>query len=96
MINVTVRPIIDPKLMPLKYADKLMNEKLIGLAVGLQSYLHKTFTNEKYDDVVIYLSYNTKRVVQWKVVNDVPKQIHVEVAKCCGRLGYVQWKELEL
>lgn len=93
MINVTVLAMIHSPIIPLITVDKLMSERLIRMAADLQAYLHKTFTNEKYEDVVIYMSYTTKYAVQWKIVNDVPRQIQAEVAKCCNNLGYFQWKD---
>lgn len=94
MINVTILPIINTK--SLTELDKLMNERLTMLSVDLRAYLTKMFAKEiEHNDLVIYMSYNAKYTVQWQIMNDVPKHIQAEVAKCCDNLGYFQRKQPE-
>jgi hypothetical protein len=45
-----------------------------------------------FDDLVVYISYNSKYSVRWRVVNDVPKQVEDLVAEKCAALGYIKWK----
>lgn len=96
MINVTILAMADPDLKILTSVDKLMNERLTGLSVDLQTYLTKIFAEDKaYEDLVIYISYNAKYAVQWKIVSDVSTYVQGEVARCCTNLGYIKWKEPE-
>jgi hypothetical protein len=95
MIEVSVVPIINAS-QSLTPVDKLMNERLVGLASDLQTYLTKVFVGEKvYEDLVIYTSYNAKYAVQWKIVSDVSINIQAEVSKYCTNLGYLEWKEVD-
>ena len=97
MIDVTVLPLISSPTKNPSPVEKLMNERLVGLASDLRVYLGKVFSGERtYEDVVVYLSYNAKYGVQWKIVNDVSIRIFAEVSKCCTNLGYLQWKDPEL
>ncbi|QIL41196.1 hypothetical protein G7074_19150 [Pedobacter sp. HDW13] len=97
MIDVTVLPITYSTDEILTSIDKLMNERLDGLASDLQHNLGKVFAREReYDDLVIYLSYNSKYTVLWEIVNDVPAYVQGEVAKYCGDLGYLQSKANDL
>ncbi|RZJ76929.1 MAG: hypothetical protein EOO45_00485 [Flavobacterium sp.] len=94
MINVTVLAVVDPQLQTLTSVDKLMHKRLIGLVADLQTHLTKVFIGEKaHEDLVIYTSYNIKYAIQWKIVSDVSAHIHVEVAKRCRNLGYIEWEE---
>lgn len=96
MINVTILAMVDQQPKIMTSVDKLMNERLTGLATDLQAYLTKVFLAEKsYEDLVVYISYNTKYSVQWKIVSDVSTHIQAEVAKCCTNLGYLEWKDTE-
>ncbi|ETZ20901.1 hypothetical protein N824_01990 [Pedobacter sp. V48] len=97
MIAVTVLPMIDVMPKPGTPLVKVMNDRLTTMAGELQKYLEREFTDEKgCEDLVIYMSYNSKYAVRWKTVNDVPVHIQNHVTKCCGNLGYIQWKELDL
>jgi len=97
MITVTVVPIIEADPRPAPPLSKLMNERLIGIASALQASLTKALSeNKNHDDLVIYISYNSKYAVRWKIVNDVPVKIESEVARQCANLGYILWKGSEI
>lgn len=73
---------------------KVMKERLIRLAAELQDVHLKSLTTIEplTEDVVIYISYNPKFTVRWRIVNDVPSAIEKEVANHCAALGYIVWK----
>jgi len=97
MITVTVVPIMETDPRPAPPLSKLMNERLTGMASSLQTSLSKALNENKgYDDLVVYISYNSKYTVRWKIVNDVSLDIESEVAKQCAKLGYILWKGSEI
>jgi hypothetical protein len=97
MITVTVVPIIEADPRQAAPLSKLMNERLMGMATALQTLLEKALDENKgYDDLVIYISYNSKYTVRWKIVNDVSSAIESKVAKQCAKLGYILWKGSEI
>lgn len=73
---------------------KVMKERLIRLAAELQDVHLKSLTTMEplTEDVVVYISYNPKFTVRWRIVNDVPSVIEKEVANYCAALGYIVWK----
>ncbi|KQC00590.1 hypothetical protein [Pedobacter sp. Hv1] len=73
---------------------KVMKERLIRLAAELQDVHLKSLTTIEplTEDVVVYISYNPKFTVRWRIVNDVPLAIEKEVAEHCATLGYIVWK----
>jgi hypothetical protein len=93
-MKVTVVPIIDPASNPGAALATVMNKRLERLAKELQfTELKSLETMEPlYGDVVIYISYNNKYNIRWRIVNDVPSGTETEVAKHCDRLGYLRWK----
>jgi hypothetical protein len=93
---VTVVPIIEPEIKPAVPLAKVMNERLSRLARELQD-LHLRDLEQvepMFDDLVVYISYNSKYNVRWRVVNDVPKEVENLVAEKCAQLGYIKWKTL--
>ncbi|WP_316814334.1 hypothetical protein [Pedobacter heparinus] len=93
-MTVTVLPILEPDTKPAAPLAKVMNERLIRFAKELQEIHLKALESAEplFDDVVVYISYNSKYSIRWKIVNDVPGNIEAEVAGQCGRLGYIKWK----
>jgi hypothetical protein len=93
-MTVTVLPIIEPDTKPAVPLAKVMNERLIRFAKELQDIHLKGLESDGpfFEDVVIYISYNSKYSIRWKIVNDVSANIEAEVAEQCGRLGYIKWK----
>ncbi len=93
-MTVTVLAIIEPDTRPAAPLAKVMNERLARFARELQDiHLKGLETVEPlFEDVVVYMSYNSKYNVRWKIVNDVPTNIEAEVAEQCGKLGYIKWK----
>jgi hypothetical protein len=91
---VTVVPIFDPELKPAKPLAKVMTQRLQRLAKELEAtHLKEVSLQEPFlADVVVYVSYNPKYTVRWRIVNDVPKQVELMVAATCARLGYILWK----
>ena len=73
---------------------KVMKERLLRLAAELQDVHLKSLANIEplTEDVVVYISYNPKFTVRWRIVNDVPAAVENEVANHCANLGYIVWK----
>lgn len=97
-MTITVVPIIEPDIKPAAPLAKVMNERLSRLAKELQDEHLKDLDHMEplFEDVVIYLSYNSKYTIRWKIVNDVPEHAIIEVAAQCDRLGYIRWKTATL
>lgn len=93
-MTVTVLAIIEPDVKPAPPLAKVMNERLVRFAKELQDiHLKGLETVEPlFDDIVIYIGYNSKYSVRWKIVNDVPGSAEAEVADQCAKLGYIKWK----
>lgn len=91
---VTVLPIIEPDTKPAVPLAKVMNERLKRFAKDLQDIHLKGLASVEplYGDVVIYIGYNSKYSIRWKIVNDVSAKVETEIADQCGRLGYIRWK----
>lgn len=90
---ITVLPIIDAEKAGLPLS-KVMNQRLVRFADELQNVHLKSFKTvyPMCTDLVIYISYNNNYAIRWRVVNDVPKEVELEVAKHCAKLGYIEWK----
>lgn len=97
-MNITVLPIIEPDVKPAAPLTKVMNERLTRLAKELQDVHLKELENAEpmFDDIVIYIGYNSKYSIRWKIVNDVPDHAITAVATACDRLGYIRWKTATL
>lgn len=93
-MTVTVLPIIEPHTNPAQPLVKVMNERLQRLAKELQEIHLKELNNFEplFEDVVIYMSYNSKYSLRWKIVNDVSAEVESIVSEQCGKLGYIKWK----
>lgn len=92
-MTVTVLAIFD-EFNPNTPLAKVMKERLNKLAFELQEVQLKSLmaVEPLTDDLVIYISYNPKYTVRWRIVNDVPASIEKEVAERCAALGYIVWK----
>lgn len=97
-MTVTVLPIIEPDAKPAVPLAKVMNERLKRLAAELESLHLKDLKSVEpmFEDVVIYISYNSKYSIRWKIVNDVPENVTSMVTEQCDKLGYIKWKEVSL
>lgn len=95
---VTVVPIFDFEIQPSQPLKKVMTVRLKRLAEELQAIHLKDleFVEPFLADVVIYLSYNPKYTIRWRIVNDVPKEIEITVADICARLNYIYWRTASL
>lgn len=93
-MTVTVLAIFETDFRPDLSLGKIMNERLRIAAADLQDIhlqpLHSI--GQRSDDLVVYMSYNPKYTIRWRVVNDVPEDVESFVAQACGNLGYIQWK----
>lgn len=97
MMTVTVLAIFEPDIKPAPPLAKVMNERLSRFAAELQASLSDELEDSRdCDDLVIYISYNSKYAVRWKIVNDVPAFVASEVTGQCAKLGYILWKGSEL
>ncbi len=92
-MTVTVLAIFD-EFNPHAPLAKVLKERLIRLASDLRETHLKSLVAmpPMDDDVVIYLSYNLKYNIRWRIANDVPPFVEKEVAKICALQGYVPWK----
>lgn len=97
-MTVTVVPIFEPDVKPAQPLAKVMNERLKRLAAELEDLHLKDLksTEPMFEDVVIYISYNSKYSIRWKIVNDVPEKVSFFVTEQCDKLGYIKWKEVSL
>lgn len=93
-MTVTVLPIVEPDTKPAAPLAKVMNERLTRFAKELQEVHLKGLESAEplFEDVVVYISYNSKYSIRWKIVNDVPANIEAEVADQCAKLGYIKWR----
>lgn len=92
-MTVTVLAIFD-EFDPNTPLAKVMKERLNRLALELQEVQLKSLMaiEPLTEDLVIYISYNPKYTVRWRIVNDVSALIEKEVADRCAALGYIVWK----
>ncbi|SFG73973.1 hypothetical protein [Pedobacter insulae] len=95
---VTVVPFFDFEVLPDQPLKKVMTARLKRLAEELQTIHLKEleFVEPFLADVVIYLSYNSKYTIRWRIANDVSKEVEIMVADACARLGYIYWKTATL
>ncbi|HTM97513.1 MAG TPA: hypothetical protein VL088_02160 [Pedobacter sp.] len=95
---VTVVPFFDFEVLPAQPLKKVMTVRLKRLSEELQAIHLKEleFVEPFLADVVIYLSYNSKYTIRWRIANDVPKDVELMVADTCARLGYIFWKTATL
>jgi len=93
-MTVTVLAILETDFKPDKNLARLMNDRLVRAARDLQELHFKPLSGRGFssDDLVVYISYNPKYKIRFRIVNDVPADIEYFVAECCGRLGYILWK----
>jgi len=93
-MTVTVLAILETDFRPDASLGKMMNARLKKAAADLQN-VHLSDLNsigQRTDDVVVYISYNPKYTIRWRVVNDVPAEVENIVEDVCGKLGYIKWK----
>lgn len=92
-MTVTVLAIFD-EFNPNAPLAKVLKERLMRLATELQDIQLKPLLAmpPMDDDVVIYLSYNLKYSIRWRIANDVPSFVEKEVAQVCANLNYIPWK----
>lgn len=91
---VTVLAILETDFVPDKALSRLMNERLQNAAAELRD-IHLAFLSdvgERNADVIVYISYNPKYKIRFRVVNDVPRKIEDQVIDICGKLGYLHWR----
>lgn len=93
-MTVTVLAILETDFKPEKALAKVMNDRLIRTAKELQEVHFKPLSGRGFseDDLVVYISYNPKYKIRFRIVNDVPADIEYFVAECCGRLGFILWR----
>jgi len=93
-MTVTVLAILESDFKPEKNLANVMNDRLVRAARDLQEVHFKPLSGRGFssEDLVVYISYNPKYKVRFRIVNDVPADIEYFVAECCGRLGYILWK----
>ena len=93
-MTVTVLAILETDFKPDLSLGRIMNERLKIAAADLQDIHLQPLQalGQRSDDVVVYISYNPKYKIRWRVVNDVPEDIDNFVSQICGNLGYLHWK----
>jgi len=90
---ITVVPIFKKEVDSDEHLFPIMQERLLRFADELKRVHLKSLQTAEplYDDVVIYISYNNKYGVLWKIVNDVPLEVIDYVTQQCMKLGYLEW-----
>lgn len=93
-MTVTVVPIFDAEPKPAAPLAKVMQERLRRIAQELQEIhlRHMETVEPIFEDLVVYISYNSKYAVRWRIVNDVPANAEALTAEVCAKLGYIKWK----
>lgn len=93
-MTVTVLAILETDFKQERNLAKVMNDRLVRAARDLQEVHFKPLSGRGFssDDLVVYISYNPKYKVRFRIVNDIPADIEYFVTQCCGRLGYILWK----
>jgi hypothetical protein len=94
-MTVTVLAILETDFKPEKALAKVMNDRLVRTAKELQEVHFRPLSGRGFsddDDVVVYISYNPKYKIRYRIVNDVPADIEYFVAESCGRLGFILWR----
>jgi len=93
-MTVTVLAILETDFKPDLSLGKIMNERLKIAADDLRDIHLQALESvgQRTDDVVVYISYNPKYKIRWRIVNDVTEEVEEFVARTCGNLGYIQWK----
>lgn len=93
-MTITVLAILETDFKPDPSLAKIMNEKLKAAASDMQNIYLLPLENvgQRSDDLVVYLSYNPKYKIRWRVVNDVSREVEVFVSTACGNQGFIQWK----
>ncbi|EDM36731.1 hypothetical protein PBAL39_17694 [Pedobacter sp. BAL39] len=97
-MTVTVLAITETDVSLAAPLSTVMNERLKRLAAELQKVHLKELESVEplMQDIVVYMSYNSKYNIRWKIVNDVPDFISQAVADQCDKLGYIRWKTSSL
>lgn len=72
-----------------QFIFKILNQKLLEKAAELQhfSLRHLEYVDPIFDDVVIYLTYNTKNQLRWHIANDVSEEITILITKEMNKLS---------
>jgi len=93
-MTVTVLAILETDFKPEKALPKVMNDRLTRTAKELQEVHFGPLSGRGFsdDDLVVYISYNPKYKIRYRIVNDVSADIEYFVAECCGRLGFILWR----
>lgn len=93
-MTVTVLAITETDFVPDVSLARIMNERLKQAAAELQDIHLQSMLSvgQRKDDLVVYISYNPKYTIRYRVVNDVPGEVENFVANTCGNLGYIKWK----
>ena len=89
-MTVTVLAILETDFKPDKNLARVMNDRLVRVARDLQELHFKPLSGRGFsaDDLVVYISYNPKYKIRFRIVNDVPADFEYFVAECCGEVGF--------
>ncbi|WP_443944108.1 hypothetical protein ACJVDH_14440 [Pedobacter sp. AW1-32] len=93
-MTVTVLAILETEFKPQQSLARVMNDRLQRAARDLQNSHFALLSEDAQgdDDLVVYISYNPKYKIRYRIVNDVPADVEYFVAETCGRLGYLLWR----
>ena len=85
-MTVTVLAILETDFKPEKALAKVMNDRLVRTAKELQEVHFGPLSGRGFsdDDLVVYISYNPKYKIRYRIINDVPANIEYFVTKSCG------------
>ena len=93
-MTVIVLRILETEFKLDKALASIMNNRLKNFASELVNVHLKSLSGRGFstDDLIIYISYNQKYKIRYRIVNDVPADIEYFVAELCGRLGFILWR----
>ena len=76
-MTVTVLAILETDFRPDLSLGKIMNERLKVAADDLRDIHLQAMEaiGQRSDDLVVYISYNPKYKIRWRIVNDVPEEV---------------------
>lgn len=85
--------ILETDFVPAKHLAKIMNDRLNRAVKEFAEVYLKALTGNGFskDDLVIYISYNPKFKIRYRIVNDVHADAEYFLAACCACLGYMLW-----
>jgi len=95
-MRVTVRAILETEFKQDPALARIMNHRLERAAKELQNIHLSPLLDVRTspDFLMVYICYNAKYKIRYRIVNQVTAAVEYFVADRCGRLGYILWKDM--